>query len=181
MVKRPATTANWVENPISQMDRWPTGSPMSLDIAILGGLVGTVAAVLFLQILEVARPSHNEIRVITLIGSAFTQNSFRQQLVGRAVLFAVGAFYGIFNSAVAYAFELERLAWLIGVVVAVLLWVLTGITLTYFRLLHPRIRKGEMKAPGPFGLNYSRRSAAMLLVAHVIFGVVCGAVYGTIA
>ncbi len=154
---------------------------MSLDIAILGGLIGTVAAVLFLQIWEVARPSHNEIRVVALIGSAFTQNSFRQQLVGRAVLFVIGAFYGIFISAVAYAFELEHLAWLVGAVVAILLWVLTGVTLTYFRLLHPRIRSGEMKAPGPFALGYSRRSATMLLIAHVIFGVACGVVYGTLA
>ena len=153
---------------------------MSLDIAILGGLIGTIAAVLFLQVWEVARPSHNEIRVVSLIGSAFSNNPFRQQLAGRAVLFVIGIFYGIFTSAVAYAFELERAAWLVGAVVAVLLWVLTGITLTYFRLLHPLIRNGEMKAPGPFGFSYSRLSAVILLIAHVIFGIVCGAVYGTI-
>lgn len=149
---------------------------MSLDLAVLGGLIGTVAALLFLQGWEVVRPSHNEIRVVTLIGSAFTRNSFRQQLAGRAVLFVVGTFYGIFISAVAYAFRVEHLAWLVGPIVAVLLWVLTGVTLTYFRLLHPRIRNGEMKAPGPFGLGYSRRSAAMLLIAHVIFGAACGVV-----
>ena len=153
---------------------------MSLDIAIIGGLIGTIAAVLFLQIWEVARPSHNEIRVVTLIGSAFSKNPFRQQLAGRAVLFVIGVCYGIFTSAVVYAFELEQTAWLVGAVVAVFLWVLTGVTLTYFRLLHPRIRNGEMKAPGPFGLGYSRLSAVMLLIAHVIFGVVCGTVYGTI-
>ena len=149
---------------------------MNLEIAILGGWIGTIAAIIFLQGWEAGRPSHTEIRVVALIGSAFTRNPFRQQLAGRAVLFVVGTFYGIFISAVAYAFELEHLAWMVGPVVAVLLWVLTGITLTYFRLLHPRIRSGEVKAPGPFGLGYSRRSAVMLLVAHVIFGGVCGVV-----
>ena len=153
---------------------------MSLDIAIIGGLMGTIAAVLFLQIWEVARPTHDQLRVVTLIGSAFTPKPIGQQLIGRAILFVVGACYGVFTSAVIYAFEVEAAGWLFGVCASVLLWVLTGVSLTYFRLLHPRIRKGEIKAPGPFGLAYSRQSAAMLLIAHLIFGFVCGAVYGTI-
>ena len=153
---------------------------MSIDIAIIGGLIGTIAAVLFLQVWEVSRPYHDQIKIVALIGSAFTSKPFSQQLIGRAILFVVGVFYGIFTSAVIYAFELESLGWLIGAIVAGLLWVLTGVTLTYFRLLHPRIRNGDMKAPGPFGLNYSRQSAVMLLVSHAIFGTVSGAVYGTI-
>ncbi len=154
---------------------------MSLDVAILGGLIGTIAAILFLQVWEVARPSLDQVGIVVLIGSAFTLNPFRQQLMGRAVLLVVGIFYGIFTSAVSYAFELENVAWLVGAVVGVLLWVLTGVTLTYFRLLHPRIRRGEMKAPGPFALNYSRQSAVTLFISHVIFGIVCGVVYGTIS
>ena len=153
---------------------------MSIDIAIIGGLMGTIAAVLFLQVWEVARPAHDHLRIVTLIGSAFTQKPFGQQLIGRGVLFVVGICYGVFTSAVIYAFEVEALAWFYGIVVSVLLWVLTGITLTYFRLLHPLIRRGEVKAPGPFGLAYSRESAVLLLVAHLIFGLVCGIVYGTI-
>ncbi len=153
---------------------------MSLDIAIIGGLMGTIAAVLFLHVWEVARPSPNHLSIVSLIGSAFSQKPFGQQLMGRAVLFVVGICYGIFTSAVIYAFEVDELAWFYGLVVSVLLWILTGVTLTYFRLLHPLIRKGELKAPGPFGLGYSRQSAVLLLVAHLIFGLVCGLVYGTI-
>ena len=142
--------------------------------------MGTIAAVLFLQIWEVAKPSHDNIRIVTIIGSAFTSRPFGQQLYGRIILMLVGICYGIFTSAVVYAFELETIAWLIGAIVSVLLWVLTGATLTYFRILHPKIRNGEIKAPGPFALQYSRQSAIMLLVAHVIFGTVCGVVYGAI-
>ena len=142
--------------------------------------MGTIAAVLFLQAWEVARPSDDHLRIVSLIGSAFTQKPFGQQLMGRAVLFSVGICYGVFTSAVIYAFEVESMAWFYGIVVAVLLWILTGVTLTYFRLLHPLIRRGDLKAPGPFGLGYSRQSAVLLLVAHLIFGLVCGLVYGTI-
>ena len=142
--------------------------------------MGTIAAVLFLQAWEVARPSDDHLRIVSLIGSAFTQKPFGQQLMGRAVLFSVGICYGVFTSAVIYAFEVEAMAWFYGIVVAVLLWILTGVTLTYFRLLHPLIRRGDLKAPGPFGLSYSRQSAVLLLVAHLIFGLVCGLVYGTI-
>ncbi len=152
---------------------------MSVDVAMIGGLMGTIGAVLFLQVWEVARPSNDHLRIVSMIGSAFTPKPFAQQFVGRAVLFVVGICYGVFTSAVIYAFEVEAMAWFYGIVVAVLLWILTGITLTYFRLLHPLIRRGEMKAPGPFGLGYSRQSAALLLVAHLIFGLVCGLVYGT--
>ena len=153
---------------------------MSIDIAILGGWIGTIFAVILLQIWEVARPARDHLGFVALIGSAFSPKPLAQQLIGRAVLFVVGSFYGIFTSAVIYAFEAEAIAWLIGIVVSVLLWILTGITLTYFRLLHPLIRRGEIKAPGAFGLDYSRESAVLLLVAHLIFGLVCGIVYGTI-
>lgn len=154
---------------------------MSLDIAIISGLMGTIVAVLFLQIWEVAKPTHDNIRIVTMVGSAFTSKPLGQQIFGRGALFLVGICYGIFTSAVIYAFELESMAWLLGAVVSVLLWVLTGVTLTYFRILHPKIRNGEIKAPGPFALGYSRQSAVMLLVAHLIFGTVCGIVYGSIA
>ena len=153
---------------------------MSLDIAIIGGLMATIAAILFLQIWEVARPSHDHVRIVTLIGSAFSHKPFPQQLIGRVILFVIGICYGIFTSAVLYAFELEAVGWIFGIVVAIPLWMLTGISLTYFRLLHPRIRNGEMKAPGPFALGYSRQSAVLLLIAHLIFGFVCGFVYGTV-
>ena len=153
---------------------------LNLDIAIVGGLIGTFAAILVLQVWEVARPSQNHIGIVSLIGSAFTPKTFGQQLIGRSVLLFIGVFYGIFTSAVIYAFEVEATAWLYGAIVSVCLWVLTGVSLTYFRLLHPRIRKGEIKAPGPFALSYSRQHAAMLLIAHLIFGLVCGAVYGNI-
>ena len=92
---------------------------MSVDIAIIGGLMGTIAAVLFLQVWEVTRPSHDHLRIVTLIGSAFTQKPFGQQLMGRAVLFVVGICYGVFISAVIYAFEVEALAWFYGIVVSV--------------------------------------------------------------
>ncbi len=153
---------------------------MNLEVAILGGWIATIAAIIFLQSWEVARPSHDHVRIVTLIGSAFTPRPFPQQLIGRVILFVVGMCYGIFTSAVLYAFELEAVGWIFGIVVAIPLWMLTGISLTYFRLLHPRIRSGEMKAPGPFALGYSRQSAVMLLIAHLIFGLVCGFVYGTI-
>ena len=136
---------------------------MSIDVAVIGGLLGSMAAVLLLQIWEVARPSHNHIRVVTLIGSAFTQKPFWQQMSGRVVVFAVGACYGIFTSAVIYAFELEGIAWLSGACVSLLLWILTGVTLTYFRLLHPRIRKGRSYGAGsvrPRIFSPERRDAA---------------------
>jgi len=154
---------------------------LNLEIAIIGGLIGTFAAILVLQVWEVARPSQIHVGIVSLIGSAFMRKTFGQQLIGRFVLLVIGVLYGIFTSAVIYAFEVEATAWLYGAFVSVFLWVLTGISLTYFRLLHPRIRSEEMKAPGPFALGYSRQYAAVLLIAHLIFGFVCGAVYGNIA
>ncbi len=154
---------------------------MSVDVAIVGGLIGTVVAVLLMTIWDFARPSENNLQIVFLIGSAFTRNPIGQQFGGRVALFAVGICYGVFTCAVIYAFEVEAVGWIVGAVVSLALWVLTGITLTYFRLLHPRIRNGEIKAPGPFGLSYSKQSAVMLLIAHLVFGLVCGTVYSTAA
>ncbi len=151
---------------------------MDLGPAVVGGVIGTLAAILFTQLWEVVRPDHNHIRIVPLIGSAFTSRPLWQHLIGRAFLAVVGVFYGVFTAASIYAFEMEAIGWLFGAFISLLLWILTGVSLTYFRLLHPRIRRGEIRAPGPFGLGYSRQSAVMLLVAHLVFGLVCGAMYG---
>ena len=153
---------------------------MDFGLAVVSGVIGTLAAIMFTQVWEVARPNHTHIRIVQLIGSAFTTATLRQQIFGRAMLAVIGIFYGVFTASAIYAFELETVGWLFGAFISIFLWILTGISLTYFRLLHPRIRRGEIKAPGPFGLGYSRQSATMLLIAHLIFGLVCGAMYSTV-
>ncbi len=102
-------------------------------------------------------------------------------ILGCALAVFVGIFYGVFASAVIYAFELDASEWLVGVIAAVCLWILTGTTFTYLRILHPRVRKGEIPNPGPFALRASSSAAAELFVAHLVFGAVAGLIYGILA
>jgi hypothetical protein len=43
--------------------------------------------------------------------------------------------------------------------------------------MHPRIRDGELAAPGAFLKNYPMMSVVGFLMLHLMFGLVVGSVY----
>ena len=154
---------------------------INFAMALVSGVLGSFVASILLAIWEGVSPDPRHLKIVHLIGSAFTDDDYQEQLAGRFITIFVGNCYALFIAAVILAYELESVAWLAGTGLSVLLWILTGVSLTYFNLLHPKIRNGEMKAPGPFGLNYSNQSAVRLLVAHLVYGVVCGTAYGILS
>ena len=44
-------------------------------------------------------------------------------------------------------------------------------------IMHPRIRAGELRAPGPYALGYPAGTAVGFLMLHLVFGVLVGALY----
>ncbi len=89
----------------------------------------------------------------------------------------LGCAYGVFSTAFIYASEADSFIWLAGMVLALPEWVVSGITLSYLRLLHPRVRSGAVHHPGPFALWTSPEAFVELLIGHLIFGLVCAAAY----
>lgn len=48
-------------------------------------------------------------------------------------------------------------------------------------IMHPRIRSGQMSAPGVLVLNYPAMTAAGFLMLHLVYGVVVGGLYAALA
>ena len=44
-------------------------------------------------------------------------------------------------------------------------------------MVHPRIRDGELQAPGAFALSYPKGTAMGFLMLHLIYGVLVGVFY----
>ncbi len=144
-------------------------------------MLGTIFAVALIEVWAYSRRTEQKLSVIKLVGTIVSSRTYVTLLAGVIALLLVGSCYGIFTFGVIYAFNIDTLVWLFGAGIAILLWILTGITLTYFSLLHPKVRRGEIKAPGPFAINYSREAAIALLIGHVLFGSVCVAAYSWLA
>ncbi len=66
---------------------------------------------------------------------------------------------------------------LLGAIHGVMFLVAMPMMLT---LMHPLIRSGEMTAPGPALIGFGRMTPMGIVAAHVVFGLVTGAVYAAI-
>ena len=57
-------------------------------------------------------------------------------------------------------------------------WAVVGMALGMMPMMHPRIRDGEIVAPGFYTLRYPPMTAMGFLTLHLVFGVIVGALYG---
>ena len=71
--------------------------------------------------------------------------------------------------------ESNLVAW--GLLFGFVHYILTGMALGMLPMVHPRIRAGELQAPGAYALSYPKATAAGFLMLHLVFGVLVGALY----
>lgn len=119
-----------------------------------------------------------------VIGTMFTPDRDRAKLVGFCVHFVNGLLFSL--GYVAIFAELDRAAWWIGGLIGLLhaLFVLV-VMMSVMPGLHPRMASEEhgpeasriLEPPGFMALNYGFQTPLTVLVSHVIFGALLGALY----
>ena len=56
-------------------------------------------------------------------------------------------------------------------------YLLVGMALGMMPMMQPRIKTGEIQAPGPYALSYPMATAGGFLMLHLLFGVLVGGLY----
>lgn len=153
--------------------------PISFNFyaSLISGLAASAITIALLSIWESIRDGRKTLQATELAGSAITENRIVGWVIGVLVMLIFGCMYAIFITSFLYALQIDAWLWIFGVVVSIPLWIVSGTTFAYFRLLHPAVRNNRISHPGPFALSKSREAAIELLVVHMIFGAIAGTIY----
>ncbi len=149
--------------------------------SLIAGILGSAVAVLALSLWEWRRDEDRTLRITELIGSAFPVSGSGAVAVGWTCSLLIGCAYGVFLGASIFGFDVTSRFIVAGIVISFPLWIVSGVTLAYARLLHRLVRNGRIQHPGPFALSRSREAAVEFLAAHLVFGAVAGGIYGWLA
>lgn len=153
--------------------------PISFNFyaSLISGLAASAIIIALLSIWESIRYGRETLQATELAGSAITENRIATWVIGVSIILIFGCMYAIFITSFLYALQINAWLWIFGVVISIPLWIVSGTTFAYFRLLHPAVRNDRISHPGPFALSKSREAAIELLAAHMIFGAIAGTIY----
>ncbi|MBD0328905.1 MAG: hypothetical protein ICV64_02225 [Thermoleophilia bacterium] len=154
---------------------------MSLWGALAGGLVGTVVLTSGLRLAQEAGVTRMDLPL--LLGTAFTPNRSRAEVIGFAVHFVNGLLFALAYYAVFAA--TGRADWLFGGLLGLVHAAFAGGALVNVLLpaVHPRMgtpwsdpeEAPLLEPPGFMLWNYGHATAAVMVALHLVYGAIVGA------
>lgn len=146
--------------------------------AILAGLIGgaVMAVILYMGIFML--PQQMKMNLFLMLGTMMLPVGAAAIVMGAMVHAVMSGVFGLIYGAVFSAADIDSgwAAW--GLLFGLVHWAAVGMALGMLPLMHPRIRDGEMQAPGFYALSYPPMTAVGFLMLHLVFGVIVGALYG---
>ena len=146
--------------------------------AILAGLIGgaVMAVILYMGIFML--PQQMKMNLFLMLGTMMLPVGAAAIVMGAMVHAVMSVVFGLIHGAIYSAAGIDSgwAAW--GLLFGLVHWVAVGMALGMLPLMHPRIRDGEMQAPGFYALSYPPMTAMGFLMLHLVFGVIVGALYG---
>jgi Family of unknown function (DUF6789) len=143
--------------------------------AIIAGLAGTAAMTILMYM---AKAMGMPMDMPRMLGLMFTrpENKAGTYMVGLVAHFMNGVIFAII-----YAFlftVLGHAGWIWGLVFGAVHSVFAGIVLGMMPLVHPRVGPGkELPSPGIFAKNISSMAPMGLIMLHLVYGAIVGAIY----
>ena len=127
--------------------------------AILAGLVGggVMAAILYMGIIML--PEQMKMNLFMLLGSMALPVGAAAFVMGAMVHAGMSVAFGLIHGAVFAAADIDSAEWAWGLLFGLVHWVGVGMALGMMPLIHPRIRSGEVDAPGFYTLNFPPMTA----------------------
>ncbi len=146
--------------------------------AILAGIVGGAVMAIMLYMGIFMLPQQMKMNLFMMLGSMMLPVGAAAFVMGAMVHAGMSVAFGLVHGAVFAAADIDsaEAAW--GLLFGVAHWGVVGMALGMMPLMHPRIRSGEIDAPGFYALGYPPMTAMGSLVLHLVFGVIVGALYG---
>ncbi len=146
--------------------------------AILAGLVGGAVMAIMLYMGILMLPQQMKMNLFMMLGTMMLPVGAAAFVMGAMVHAGMSVAFGLVHGAVFAAADIDsaEAAW--GLLFGVGHWAIVGMALGMMPLMHPRIRSGEIDAPGFYALGYPPMTAMGFLMLHLVYGVIVGALYG---
>jgi hypothetical protein len=148
--------------------------------AVVSGLIGgaVLIAVVYMGILMM--PQQMKMNILLLLGTMMVPAGVLAYVLGLMMHAGASAAFGLIHVGVFEVLDIEpNAAW--GLLFGLGHWAVAGMAMGMMPMMHPRIKGGEMAAPGPFALGYPPMTAVGFLMVHLIYGVLVGGLYGALA
>jgi len=146
--------------------------------AILAGLIGGGVMAIMLYTGIAMLPQQMKMNLFAMLGTMVLPAGAAAFVMGAMVHLVMSGVFGLAHGAVFAVADIEsgEAAW--GLLFGLVHWAAAGMALGMLPLMHPRIRDGEIDAPGFYALSYPPMTALGFLMLHLVFGVIVGALYG---
>ncbi len=146
--------------------------------AILAGLIGGAAMAVILYVGNFAFPKQMKMNLFMMLGTMLLPVGAAAMIMGAAAHGVMSVVFGLIHGAVYAGADIDsaEAAW--GLLFGVAHWGVVGAALGMLPLIHPRVRSGQIAAPGFYALRFPPMTAMGFLVLHLLFGVIVGALYG---
>ncbi|MFQ5878916.1 MAG: hypothetical protein ACE5IZ_01915 [Dehalococcoidia bacterium] len=149
--------------------------------AVVAGLVGgaVMTGILYMGIFMM--PNQMKMNLLLLLGTMMVPAGVVAYMMGAMMHAGASAIFGIIHGAVFSAGDITDAAAAWGLLFGLVHWAVAGMALGMMPMMHPRVRNGEMAAPGFYALNYPPLTAMGFLMLHLVYGVLVGALYEALA
>ena len=154
---------------------------MSYDVgaAIAAGVVGGAAMGVVLYMGIAMLPNQMKMNLFLLLGTMVFRNKRIAFIAGGMMHAVMSILFGLLHTGIYQGIGLESQLAGWGILFGFIHWLVVGMAMGMMGSIHPRIRAGEMQAPGVFVLNYPPMTALGFLMLHLLFGLLVGALYAT--
>jgi uncharacterized membrane protein YagU involved in acid resistance len=145
--------------------------------AVLGGFLGTIG----LTVLLYAGPMMGlpRMNLPTMLGTMFVADMGAAFWLGTIIHFIIGSVILALAYALFFRQVLPGQPWAKGAIYGLIPWlVLMVVVMPMLGAIHPLIASGMMMAPGFFASNLGPMAVVGALIAHLVYGVILGAVDG---
>lgn len=147
--------------------------------AIVAGLIGGGVLTLLSYMGKYMMPQHMKMDMLQMLGTMMLPAGAMAYGLGLMMHASASAAFGLVYAGLFDALELEATAaW--GLLFGLVHWMVAGMAMGMMPIMHPRIRSGQMSAPGVLVLSYPAMTAAGFLMLHLVYGVVVGGLYATL-
>jgi hypothetical protein len=174
---------------------------MSIEAAVIGGLIGGAAMIAVLYSMIWMMPSQMKMNLLLLLGTMAVPVGATAYVVGLMMHGMMSVAFGLIHGGILEASGVESVG--AGIGIGVLFGfvhaLVVGVVFGMMPLLHPRMRPLHGKLlpamaalspapeeelldpPGFFGLNYPPLTVMGFFMLHIMFGIIVGATYGGLA
>ncbi len=145
--------------------------------AVVAGVAGTAVMTAIMYMGLAMMPRQMPMNILHMMGTMMSRSTMPIYLMGLMIHFGIGIMFALAHTGLYSVFDLEStlVAW--GLLFGAVHWVIAGMGMGMIGTMHPRMRTGEVTAPGFFVTNFPQMTVMGFFMLHLVYGLVLGLVY----